>query len=75
MNYNEAIADYSYAIKLNPDYDEAYKNRGQCYQILDRFRQAEIDYTKAISMVPQYIVVLFNLAYCLDKLGNKEKAQ
>ena len=75
MNYNEAIADYGYAIKLNKDYDEAFKNRGECYQILDRFREAEKDYAKVVDMAPQHIVVLFNLALCLEELGEKEKAQ
>ena len=29
-DYNRAIADYTQAIELNPNYVEAYNNRGAC---------------------------------------------
>ena len=30
--YNEAIADYNKAISLDPDYADAYNNRGFAYK-------------------------------------------
>jgi COMPASS component SWD3 len=45
--YEEAIAHFSSAIKLNPDYAEAYQNRGFVYSLMGLELGAESDLRKA----------------------------
>ena len=46
--YDQAIANYSRAIELNPDYVSAYYNRGNAYDNQGRYHQAIADYSRAI---------------------------
>jgi len=52
-NYEEAIEHFDKAIELEPDYAEAYYNRGCIYKDGDH-RQAIRDFTKAIELRPDY---------------------
>ena len=45
--YEKAIADYTAAIKIEPEYCLAYWNRGDCYEALGNDSSAEADYTRA----------------------------
>ena len=47
-----AIADYTSAIALNPQFAEALLNRGNARLQLDHFEQAVQDYDKAIQINP-----------------------
>ena len=42
-DYDEAIADYSEAIRLDPDYALAYWSRGMCYLFKDDYDQAILE--------------------------------
>jgi tetratricopeptide (TPR) repeat protein len=44
--YDQAIADYTKAIELNPKYGAAYHNRGAAYEEKGQYAQAAADYTK-----------------------------
>ena len=46
-NYEQAISDYTQAIKLDPNYASAYELRGICYQELGEKEKAEADFVKA----------------------------
>ena len=48
--YEQAIADYTAAIKLNPQLAEAYYNRGNAYRRQGEYDQAIADYTAAIGL-------------------------
>jgi tetratricopeptide (TPR) repeat protein/S1-C subfamily serine protease len=50
--YQEAIDSYSRAIALNPDFTEAYINRGLTYYYLKQYDKALADYNKAIALNP-----------------------
>ena len=52
-NYEEAIEHFDKAIELEPDYAEAYYNRGCIYKDGDH-QQAIRDFTKAIELRPDY---------------------
>ncbi len=49
-NYDLAIDDNTNAIRMKPDYKEAYYNRGQTYVSMKKIRNAIDDFQKALSM-------------------------
>jgi tetratricopeptide (TPR) repeat protein len=53
-DYKEAIADYTKAIELKPDYAEAYVMMGFARDKLDDYDGAIADFTKAIEVKPDY---------------------
>ncbi len=56
-DYNKAIDNYNMALKLNPEYAEAYYFRGYAYYELKDYGKAIEDYSKAIKLNPEYEVV------------------
>ena len=54
-NNEEAIADYTRAIELDPTNSRAFNNRGLAHANLEQFEQALADYAKAIELDPDYI--------------------
>ena len=52
--YERAIADYTTAIQLRPDYAEAYNDRGFAYYLKGDAERAIADYTRAIELRPNY---------------------
>jgi len=46
----EAIADYTKAIELDPEYVWAYNNRGFAKKNLGQYQEAIADFTKAIKI-------------------------
>jgi tetratricopeptide (TPR) repeat protein len=52
--YQRAIADYTKAIQLDPDYAKAYHNRGAAYSGLSQYQNAINEYTKAIQLDPTH---------------------
>ena len=52
--YDRAIADYTTAIRLKPDYAEAYNDRGFAYYRKGDVERAIADYTRAIELRPNY---------------------
>jgi len=62
--YSEAIADFSKAIEINPDYKEAYFNRGNAYAFgMDNLSQACSDWQKAYQLGHKPALDLIN-KYC-----------
>ena len=59
-NYDAAIKDYTKAIKLKPDYGEAYNNRGVAYYNKSEFDCAIENYNKAMELKPNYIEAIDN---------------
>ena len=52
--YDRAIADYTTAIHLKPDYAEAYNDRGFAYYLKGDGERAIADFTRAIELRPNY---------------------
>ncbi len=48
LSYQEAIADYTKAIEIDPNYKEPYNIRGLTFKAMQRYEEAIADYTKAI---------------------------
>ena len=53
-DYAAAIAAYSSAIRLKPDFAEAYNNRGFAYYLNGHPEMAIADFTRAIELRPNY---------------------
>ena len=64
--YEEAIEDFDKAIKLNPDYVDAYNNRGFTKENLGLYEEAFKDYKKALELDP-------NNKYAMSNIENLKK--
>ena len=67
--YDTAIADYAAAIRLKPDYVDAYVNRGAAKAALKQYDAAIADYTAAIRFKPDYAVAYYNRGNAKAELG------
>ncbi|AFZ04430.1 Tetratricopeptide TPR_1 repeat-containing protein [Calothrix sp. PCC 6303] len=73
-DYRGAIADYSEAIKLDPNYADAYYGRGIVRSKLGDKQGAMADYTQAIKINPNLDVAYHNRGVVRSKLGDKQGA-
>jgi tetratricopeptide (TPR) repeat protein len=58
--YDEAIADFTEAIKLDPKYAYAYNNRAACYIKQQKYKEAIADCDKAIQIDANYGLAYLN---------------
>src|SRR6201984_2559686 len=58
--YDKAIADYTQAARLKPDYADAHYNRGNAYDDLEQYDKAIADYTEVIRLKPDYAGAYYN---------------
>jgi tetratricopeptide (TPR) repeat protein len=67
--YQQAIADYTRAIELDPKDALVYSNRGNAYHDLEEYHRAIEDYTRAIELDPKDALAYYNRgnAYCYLK--------
>ncbi|MEH2015266.1 tetratricopeptide repeat protein [Nostoc sp.] len=72
--FEAAIASYDKALKIKPDYYEAWYDRGNALRKLGRYKEALVSYDKALKIKPDYHEALNNRGYPLDKLGHYEEA-
>ena len=71
----KAIAAYTKAITLKPDYIEALNNRGTAYfNYLKNPTAALADFDRAIALAPKQGLYYLNRANCYFSLGDKPKA-
>lgn len=70
----DAIADYTAAIKIYAEYDTAYYNRGSEKFKLKDYTGAISDYTQATKINPNYINAYINLAVTQYIIGNYQNA-
>jgi len=69
-----AINNFNEAIRLNPNYAQAYGNRGIAYSRLQQYDKALADYNQFIRFNPNSAVAYYNRATLYDKLGDSQKA-
>ena len=70
-----SIADYDKAIALNPEYANAYYNRGNAYNSKGEYDRAIADYDKAIALNPDDAIAYSNRGLAHEKLGDNQKAE
>lgn len=72
--FDLAIAEYTQAIKLNPDYVKAYNNRGLAFNGKEEYGQAIEDYDKAIRLIPDYAPYYTNRGVAYDRKDEYDRA-
>ena len=70
----EAIADYSRGVEINPQDADAYNNRGSAWQAANKASQALADYSRAIELDPDNFLYYFNRGGLHSKLGQLPQA-
>ena len=73
-DYDLAIADYDQAIKLRPDYAEAYLSRGGVYDAKGEYDRAIADYDQAIKLRPDYAEAYSNRGIVYKARGEYDRA-
>ncbi len=74
QNYDLAIAEFSDAIRLKPDYVDAYNNRGVAYNGKGDYDRAIADETQAIRLDPNQVRAYCNRANDYAHKGDWDKA-
>ncbi|MDP7647000.1 MAG: tetratricopeptide repeat protein, partial [Candidatus Woesearchaeota archaeon] len=69
-----AIADFTKAIEINPQYAIAYSNRGNAKYDLGNYQGAIADYNKAIEINPQDARAYYNRGIAKRKSGDYQGA-
>ena len=70
----EAIAEYTEAIRKDPRNSAAYNNRGIVYDDLGQHEKALEDYNKALELDPSDAIVYNNRGVAYENLDQREKA-
>ena len=72
---DNAIADYTQTVELNPRYAMAYNNRGVCYERKGDDGQALANYAKAIEVNPKETLYYNNRGKTYRRLGHEAEAE
>ena len=70
----KAIEYLNNAIRLKPDYADAYLGRGIAYSDLGQRQRAIDDYSTAIRLEPDYTAAYYNRGVVYDSLGQRQRA-
>ncbi|MDR2701591.1 MAG: tetratricopeptide repeat protein, partial [Spirochaetaceae bacterium] len=73
-NLDFAIADWTEAIKLKPDYVSAWYNRGLAYHYKGELDRAIADYTQAIALNPKDAEAYYNRGIAYRNKGEHDRA-
>ncbi|HLP89648.1 MAG TPA: hypothetical protein VK184_13785 [Nostocaceae cyanobacterium] len=72
--YGAALLDFEQAINLNPQYTDAYYNRGVAKTYLQKYLPAIEDFNQVVTYSPNYSAAYYYRGYCYDKLNDKQAA-
>jgi len=73
-NIQRAIQDYDKSIQINPQFAEAYFNRGATYSDLGDYQSAIQDFDKVIQINPQDAEAYYNRGTTYANLGDYQRA-
>ena len=69
-----AIADYSKALELNPEYRDAFNNLGKTFSRLGDYKRAILYYDRAIELNRKDADAYYNRGNAFSRLGNSTYA-
>jgi tetratricopeptide (TPR) repeat protein len=72
--YEEALAAFDQALKIKPDFHQAWYYRGSALWNLGRLEEAIASYDQALKFKPDYHLAWNNRGYALKDLGRLEEA-
>jgi len=73
-NYEDAIAQFTKAIELDPDYTKAYLARAEGFEQLGKIQEAYDDYNRTYVFIPKDEVVVYKLGQLSFQLEEYDKA-
>ena len=73
-NLDAGIAAFTDAIRLNPQFAEAYYNRGYALDQKRECDKAIADYTDAVRLNPKFVLAYYNRGSDFDMKGDYDKA-
>ena len=73
-SFDEAIEECNKAIEIDPEFTEAYLNRGNAYFGLEQFVWAIQDYNRAIHLDAYEAIAHYNRGIAYDRLGQFQRA-
>lgn len=74
-NYRSALKDFTKAIEVNPEHQDAYLQRSSIFLKLDKPKEAIEDIKKALEIKPGSALAFLNLGLAYEKLGKKKEAR
>jgi tetratricopeptide (TPR) repeat protein len=74
-DYDQAIADFDQAIRLNPAFAEAYLSRANARRDTGDYDRAITDYTEAIRLDPKSAAAYYSRGYCREARGDPTGAK
>ena len=72
--FEESIVHYDKALSLNPNYAEAWSNKGNALQEFKRFEESIVHYDKALNLKPGYLKGYIGKGNTLVELKHFEEA-
>ncbi|MDX1993235.1 MAG: tetratricopeptide repeat protein [bacterium] len=73
-DYPAAIEDCTEAIRLSPNFAEAYNRRATAYMGLGEYAKAIADFDRAIELIPEYTAAYFNRGLAKADSGSYDSA-
>jgi serine/threonine protein kinase len=73
-NYEQAIVEYTRAIKLDPVYAEAYNNRSTAHLLMNNYGEAVSDCQRALELAPDFVATYVNRGIAYTGLRDYQKA-
>jgi tetratricopeptide (TPR) repeat protein len=73
-HYEQAIQDFDRAIKLDPNYPDAFNSRALAYAGLGDHDRTIADFDEAIRLDPNYAIAIFNRGLALQTMGRADEA-
>ena len=72
--FDRAIYDFDQAIRLDPDFPDAFNFRGVAWVGQGQFERAIADFDKAIQLDPNYAIAIYNRGLAAQNLGRTAEA-
>ncbi len=63
LNYSDAIKHFDKAIELDPEYSDAFYERGTCYLKIGNFVPGILDFSRALELNPRIADQVYNKVY------------